>query len=110
MKIRNIIPVALGDEPARAVVRNAQIFNVFTGELDRDDIAIFQKRIAGIGDYTDALAEIDASGLIALPGFIDAHLHIESSMLVPRQFAKAVLMRGTTTVIAEVPTPSTRSA
>jgi adenine deaminase len=101
VKIRNIIPVALGDEPARAVVRHARILNVFTGELERDDIAIYNKRIAGIGDYADAHAEIDASGLIALPGFIDAHLHIESSMLVPRQFAKAVLMRGTTTVIAD---------
>ncbi len=101
MKIRNIIPVALGDEQAHASVRNARILNVFTGELEEGDIAIYRKRIAGIGDYGDALAEIDASGLIALPGFIDAHLHIESSMLVPRQFAKAVLMRGTTTLIAD---------
>ena len=101
MKIRNIIPVALGNEPAHVVVRGARVFNVFTGELEDGSIAIYRKRIAGIGDYTDAHAEIDASGLIALPGFIDAHLHIESSMLVPRQFAKAVLMRGTTTLIAD---------
>ena len=101
MKIRDIIPVALGDVPASAVVRGAKIFNVFTGDLEEGSIAFYKKRIAGIGDYTETESEIDASGLIALPGFIDAHLHIESSMLVPRQFAKAVLMRGTTTLIAD---------
>jgi len=101
VKIRNIIPVALGQQPAPAVVRNARIFNVFTGELEAGDIAFYGKRIAGIGDYGQAEQVIDASGLIALPGFIDAHMHIESSMLVPRQLAKAVLLRGTTTVIAD---------
>jgi len=101
VKIRDIIPVALGDVPASAVVRGAKIFNVFTGDLEEGSIAFYKKRIAGIGDYTETESEIDASGLIALPGFIDAHLHIESSMLVPRQFAKAVLMRGTTTLIAD---------
>ncbi len=101
MKIRDIIPVALGDEPARAVVRGAHIVNVFSGEVEDGNIAIFRKRIAGIGDYQDTDTFIDADGLYALPGFIDAHLHIESSMLVPRQFAKAILLRGTTTVIAD---------
>lgn len=101
MKIRDIIPVALGQQRARSVVRGARILNVFTGETESSDIALFRKRIAGIGDYADAEEEIDARGLYALPGFIDAHLHIESSMLVPRQFAKAVLLRGTTTVVAD---------
>ncbi len=101
MKIRDIIPVALGDETARAIVSNAKIVNVFSGEIESGNIAIFRKRIAGIGDYTDGHETIDAEGLYALPGFIDAHLHIESSMLVPRQFAKAILLRGTTTVVAD---------
>jgi len=101
VKIRDIIPVALGDQRARCIVRNARILNVFTGETEAADIAIFRKRIAGIGDYGAADEIIDAAGLIALPGFIDAHIHIESSMLVPRQFAKAVLLRGTTTVVAD---------
>ncbi len=101
MKIREFIPTALGDAPARVLVRNARVFNVFTGGFDEGNIAICRKRIAGIGDYTEAETEIDARGMIVLPGFIDAHLHIESSMLVPRQFARAVLMRGTTTVIAD---------
>jgi adenine deaminase len=97
-----MIPVALGQQPAPAVLRNARILNVFTGELETGaDIAFYGKRIAGIGDYTAAEEVIDARNLIALPGFIDAHMHIESSMLVPRQLAKAVLLHGTTTVIAD---------
>ena len=101
MKIRDIIPVALGQEAAPTVVRGARILNVFTGELETGDIAIYRKRIAGIGEYSQAEEVLDATGLIALPGFIDAHMHIESSMVVPRQLAKAVLLRGTTTVIAD---------
>ena len=100
MKIRDIVPTALGDQPARLAIRNARVLNVFTGELEHTDIAIHRKRIAGLGDY-EAVEELDAEGRVVLPGFIDAHLHIESSMLVPRQFARAVLSRGTTTVIAD---------
>jgi adenine deaminase len=102
MKIRNIIPVALGQQPAPVVVRNVRILNVFTGEIETgQSIAFYGKRIAGIGDYGPGGEEIDGGNLIAVPGFIDAHMHIESSMLVPRQLAKAVLLHGTTTVIAD---------
>ncbi len=101
MKIRDIIPTALGDQDARVLVRDARVVNVFTGEIERSNIAIHRKRIAGIGDYTRADHVIDADGMYVVPGFIDAHLHIESSMLVPRHFARAVLLRGTTTVIAD---------
>ncbi len=101
MKIRNIIPVALGQQRAHATVKNARILNVFTGAVEPGNIAIYRKRIAGIGDYSGTERVIDARNLYVLPGFIDAHLHIESSMLVPRQFAKAVLQRGTTTVVAD---------
>ncbi len=102
MKIRDIIPTALGERPARVLIRNARVVNVFTGEIELTNLAIHRKRIAGLGDdYTEAEQVIDAGGRYALPGFIDAHLHIESSMLVPRQFARAVLLRGTTTVIAD---------
>ncbi|MBT3218649.1 MAG: adenine deaminase [Proteobacteria bacterium] len=101
MKIRDCIPVSLGEKKARVLVRNARILNVFTGEIELSNIAIFRRRIAGIGDYTEADHIIDAEGQYVLPGFIDAHLHIESSMLVPRQFAKAVLLRGTTTLVAD---------
>ncbi len=102
MKIRDIIPTALGDQPARLLIVNARVLDVFTGRIERTRIAVHRKRIAGIGnDYDDADAILDAEDRIVLPGFIDAHLHIESSMLVPRQFARAVLSRGTTTVIAD---------
>lgn len=101
MKIRDLIPTALGDQPADLLLRDARILNVFTGEIERSNIAIHRKRIAGIGDYDRAARVIDVDGRFVLPGFIDAHLHIESSMLVPRQFARAVLSRGTTTVMAD---------
>ena len=102
MKIRDIIPVALGDEPADLLVVNGRLLNVFTGEIEEGkSVAIHKKRIAGVGDYCDAEEVIDAQGAYLIPGLIDAHLHIESSMLAPHEFAGAVLRRGTTTVIAD---------
>jgi len=101
MKIRDIVPVAMGEKEADVLLLNAGILNVFTGQVEEGNIALFRKRIAGIGDYTEAKEVIDLKGGIVLPGFIDAHLHIESSMVSPREFARAVLSRGTTTVIAD---------
>lgn len=101
MKIRDLIPTALGERPASLLLHNARVLDVFTGELERTSIAVHGKRIAGLGDYLAAEEVLDAGGRIVVPGLIDAHLHIESSMLVPRQFARAVLQRGTTTVIAD---------
>ncbi|SHF03600.1 Adenine deaminase [Marinitoga hydrogenitolerans DSM 16785] len=101
MKIKDIIPVALGNEKPDVLLKNARLVNVFTGEIEETNVALFRKRIAGIGDYDDGKEIIDLEGMYLLPGFINAHLHIESSMLSPRQFAKAVLLRGTTTVIAD---------
>lgn len=101
MKIRDIVPVALGKVPADVVVKNARILNVFTGELEQGNIALFRKRIAGIGDYHEAESTIDVDGAVVVPGLIDAHVHIESAMVSPREFAKAVLPWGTTTIIAD---------
>ncbi len=102
MKIRDIIPIALGDEPADLLIENGRLVNVFTGEIEEGrSVAIYRGRIAGVGDYTEAKQVIDAEGAYLVPGLIDAHLHIESSLLAPHQFAKAVLLRGTTTVIAD---------
>nr|WP_206076059.1 amidohydrolase family protein [Marinitoga lauensis] len=101
MKIKDIIPVALGNEKPDVLLKNAKLVNVFTGEIEETNVALFRKRIAGIGDYNEGKKIIDLKGMYLLPGFINAHLHIESSMLSPRQFAKAVLLRGTTTVIAD---------
>jgi len=100
MKMRDLVPVALGTEPADTILRNARIVNVYTGRIETGNIALFRKRIAGIGDYEDAGETIDLKGHYVVPGFIDAHLHIESSMVSPREFARAVLSRGTTTIIA----------
>ncbi len=101
MKIKDIVPVALGNVPADLLLKNARIVNVFTGRIEEGNIALFRKRIAGIGDYTDAESVLDLEGRFVVPGFIDAHLHIESSMLSTREFARAVLPRGTTTIIAD---------
>ena len=101
MRIRDIIPVALGEEPADVLLKNANIVNVFSGDIESGNIALFRKRIAGIGDYRYGKKVIDLKGAYIVPGLIDAHLHIESSMLSPREFARAVLPRGTTTIIAD---------
>jgi len=86
--------------PADVVVKHGTIVNVFTGELMEGDIAIVDGVIAGIGSYEGHEA-IDASGKIIVPGFIDGHVHIESSMLLPKEFAKVVLQHGVTTVITD---------
>jgi adenine deaminase len=101
MKIRDIVPVALGKQKADVLIKNGKIVNVFTGRVEEGNIALFKKRIAGIGDYTEGREVIDVKGGYVVPGFIDAHLHIESSMTSPREFARAVLPKGTTTVIAD---------
>lgn len=101
MKIRDIVPVAMGQKEADVILSNASIVNVFTGKIEEGNIALFRKRIAGIGDYHEGKKVIDLKGRMILPGFIDAHLHIESSMVSPREFARAVLSKGTTTVIAD---------
>ena len=87
-------------EPADLVLKNAEVFHVFTGEFILGDIAIADGYIAGTGSYF-GIEEIDMSGRYIVPGLIDAHVHIESSMLTPYQFAKAALPCGVTTVITD---------
>lgn len=101
MRIKDIIQVALGQAEADLLIRNARIVNVFSGEIETGHIAIHKKRIAGIGDYDRGREVLDLRGAFVAPGLIDAHIHIESSMLSPREFARAVLPRGTTTIIAD---------
>ncbi len=101
MKIENIIPVSLGSVPADLILKNCKIVNVFTGKIEEGNIALFRKRIAGIGDYTKAKEIIDLGGNYVVPGLIDAHVHIESSMVDPVEFARSILPRGTTTIIAD---------
>ena len=95
------ISVALKRVKADLVIKNANIFHLTTGKFELADIAIVDGLIAGIGHGYPADAEFDAQGRTAVPGFIDAHVHIESSMVTPRQFEQCVLPHGVTTVACD---------
>lgn len=97
---QRIIAVAAGREKADLVLKNAKYLNVFSNEFLCGDIAVANGLIAGVGKY-NGKTEIDVSGKLVLPGFIDAHIHLESSMVTPAEFAKAVVAHGTTTVITD---------
>jgi adenine deaminase len=101
MELNGLIRVARGDAPADLVLRNAQLVNVYSGEIYPTDVAIYNARIAGIGPGYEGQREIDLAGSYLAPGLIDAHVHIESSMVGVRQFAAAVVPRGVTSVIAD---------
>ncbi len=103
-KQQNRILAAAGKIPPDLVLRNAGIINVFTGEIEYSDIAVFDGIIVGIGNYAsmaDKEKVIDCTGRFISPGFIDGHIHIESSMLSPAEFAAAVVPHGTTAVITD---------
>ncbi|MEM0301751.1 MAG: adenine deaminase [Archaeoglobaceae archaeon] len=99
-EIKRIVKVAKGEEKADLVIKSAEIVNVLTEEIYNSDIAICGDRIAGIGKY-DGLREIDAKGLYAIPGLIDAHTHIEMSLLTLSEFARLVVPRGNTCIVAD---------
>lgn len=101
MSQERIINVARGLEKADLVIKNANIVNVLSEEIHKADIAITDGIIAGIGDNYSGEKEIDVNGAYVTPSFIDGHVHLESSMLLPSEFAKAVLPAGTTTVITD---------
>jgi adenine deaminase len=97
-----LLAVARGDEPADLVLANGQVVNVFTGQVGRANVAIKDGKIAGVGtEYTKGLECYDLAGQYVLPGFIDGHIHIESSLLSLREFARLALIHGTTTVVAD---------
>lgn len=98
---RKRLAVAQRQEPADLVLRGGQVVNVFTGELQRADIAIAGDRIAGIGDYSDAHQVIDVSGHVVAPSFIDGHVHTESSLVWLTEFARAVVPHGTGVVVTD---------
>lgn len=99
--MKEMIDCAMKRKPCDLVIRNAQIFNVFTGETETGEIAVKDGLIAGIGKGYDAAREYDGAGMIFLPGLIDAHIHVESSMLSPEQFACLAVPHGTTGIIAD---------
>ena len=94
------LAVARGDEPADLVIRGGKVLSVFTREWLETDVAIADGWIAGLGDYEGREA-IDASGKWVVPGFVDAHVHIESSKMLADEFARLVLPFGTTAVVAD---------
>lgn len=105
MTRRALVEAARGDRPLDLVIRGGEMVNVYTGEIARADIGIFGDRVAVV-DFGGALGldgreELDARGLIAMPGFVDTHVHIESTMVTPPNFARGVLPFGTTTVVID---------
>ncbi len=98
--IERLLQAARGDRPADLLIRNAKLINVFAGEVVDANIAIAEEYIVGFGAY-DAAETVDLDGRYVAPGFIDAHVHIESAMVGPAAFAQAVLPHGTTSVVAD---------
>ena len=98
--LKKMMDVAAGRRKASLVLKGGTIVNVFTERTEIGDIAIEDGCIAGIGEY-DGLVNVDMTGRYICPGFIDGHIHIESSMVSPPEFEKAVLPHGTTTVITD---------
>ncbi|TML47975.1 MAG: adenine deaminase [Actinobacteria bacterium] len=94
------LAVARGDEPADLVVRGGRVLSVFTREWLETDIAIAEGYVAGLGDY-EGTEEVHATGRYVVPGFVDAHMHLESPKLLPDEFARLVLPLGTTAVVAD---------
>jgi len=101
MKVADIVSAARGDGEVDLVLRNARIVNVFSAEVYDSDVAITRSRIVGLGEGYEGKKEIDLAGAYLAPGFIDAHVHIESSMIGVREFARAVLPHGTTSVVVD---------
>ena len=102
IELKNLIDVAAGRKLADLVIKNCKIVNVFSGEIEDGDIAITGDKIAGIGkNFYEGEKIIDAEGKFAAPGFIDAHIHIESSYISPEQLGKIIVPCGTTSIIAD---------
>ena len=101
MRLEKRLAVARGDEPATLALRNARVINVYTGDIEHTDVIIHQDAIVALGPGYTAHEEVDLDGAYVAPGLIDAHVHIESSLVTPPEFARAVLPRGITTVVTD---------
>ncbi|MFC1875377.1 adenine deaminase [Chloroflexota bacterium] len=101
-ELAELISVARGDSPADLVLTDARVVNVFTGEVETGNVAVYGGRIAGVGDYHQAKQVIDLKGKYLAPGLINGHTHIESSMLDIVQYARAVVPRGTLAVVTDL--------
>ena len=100
MELAEIIHYARGDEPVDLRIDNARVVDVLGGEVFESSVAVMRSRIVGLGEY-EAHESLDLEGAYLAPGFIDAHVHIESSLVTPSEFARAVVPRGTTTVVTD---------
>lgn len=100
MEITELLRYARGAEPCDLLLANARIVNVLSGEILDGDVGLVRSHIAGIGDY-EARRVVDLEGAFLAPGFIDAHVHIESSLVPPAEFARTVVPLGTTTVVTD---------
>ena len=100
MELEELIRYARGDEPADLLIRNAKVVDVLGGEIVETAVAVVRSRIVGLGEY-EARETLDLEGAYLAPGFIDAHVHIESSLVTPAEFARAVVPLGTTTVVTD---------
>lgn len=97
----HVVEVASGRQKADLVLKNATYVNVFCNELSHGDIAVAEGLIAGMGEHYEGAVEVDMGGKLVLPGFVDAHIHLESALVSPKEFANAVIPHGTTTVITD---------
>ena len=97
----HVVEVASGRQKADLVLKNATYVNVFCNELSHGDIAVDEGLIAGMGEHYEGAVEVDMGGKLVLPGFVDAHIHLESALVSPKEFANAVIPHGTTTVITD---------
>lgn len=100
MELEKLIAAARGEEPADLLLKNARLVNVLSGEIHAADVAVAGGRVLGWGAY-EAREVVDVGGRFVCPGFIDAHVHLESAMVRPAEFARAVVPRGTTAVCTD---------
>ena len=100
MDLERLISVARGDEPADLVLNNGQVVDMICGEIYPTAIAVAEGHIAGLGEGYQGAEVVDLRGRYVCPGFIDAHVHMESSLVRPREFARAVVRCGVTTVVS----------
>jgi adenine deaminase len=101
MSLETMIAVARGEQPADLWLKNARLVNVLSGEIHPADVAIYDGHVVGFGSYEQARDVVDLGGKFLCPGFMDAHVHLESSMVQPAEFARAVLPHGTTAVVCD---------
>ena len=99
-RLAGLIEVAAGRRQAELCIKGCRLVNVFTGEIEEKDLAVHDGFIAGVGDY-EGHQTVRADGMFVSPGFIDGHIHIESSLLSPANFCAAVLPWGTSAVVAD---------